>query len=155
MREALFGGTDRLVAHLSEHIAGAPADASPCPTLLAALTASGRLFPEDRALARKRQQVIAADLELREREVLKLATLRDLLRDLLAARGIPPHQAVHLVRLALTVYEQAFTRWIAPGSDAAFGTCMSHAAADLDRALSCAADRVSWRDDRTDAVQGH
>lgn len=120
------------MAHLSEHIAGAPADASPCPTLLAALTASGRLFPEDRALARKRQQVIAADPELHERAVLKLATLRDLL----AARGIPPHQAVHLVRLALTVYEQAFTRWIAPGSDAAFGTCMSDAAADLDRALS-------------------
>lgn len=135
-REALFGGTERLVAHLRQEVEEAPADTPPWQVLIAALTSSGRLFPKDRAVAHQRQSVIAANPELREREVLKMATLHDLLTSLLARRGIPERQAAYLVRLAQTVYEQAFAQWIAPGTDMTFEGCMADAAAELDRALT-------------------
>ncbi|MCQ8189579.1 TetR family transcriptional regulator [Streptomyces rugosispiralis] len=136
-REALFGGgTERLVAHLRQEVEEAPADTPPWRVLIAALTSSGRFFPADRAVAHRRQSVIAANPELREREVLKMATLHDLLTSLLVKRGIPERQAVYLVRLAQTVYEQAFARWIDPGTDRTFEGCMVDAAAELDRALA-------------------
>ena len=135
-REALFGGTDRLLAHLRQRVEGVPADAAPWQVLLDALTSSALLFPEDRNLARARQNVIAANPELREREVLKLATLHDLLTALLAKRGVPERQATYLVRLSLTVYEQAFDQWTEPGTGTAFETCMADAAAELEHALA-------------------
>lgn len=136
-REVLFGGTARMVAHLQQQVENAPADAEPWPVLLDALTSTAQLFPEDRGRARKRQRVIAANPELREREVLKGVTLQDLLTALLAARGVPERQATYLVRLALTVYAQAFDQWTDPGAaDATFESCMADAAAELDRALA-------------------
>ncbi|MFI6346133.1 TetR/AcrR family transcriptional regulator [Streptomyces sp. NPDC050560] len=134
-REALFGGADRLAAHFQEELESAPADLPPWDALLTALARSGRLFPEDRGLARKRQNVIAANPELREREVLKVARLDDLLRALLAKRGVPEPQAAYLVRLALTVYEQGFDRWTEPHTTTSFKECMADAAGELDRAL--------------------
>src|SRR5262245_31584546 len=135
-REALFGGTERLVAHLRRHVEDAPASAAPWQVLLAALASSATLFPPDRADARKRQQVIAANPSLREREVLKVMTLHDLLQTLLAKRGVPEQQGAYLVRLALTVYEQAFSQWISPDADETFERCMADAAAELERTLS-------------------
>lgn len=81
-------------------------------------------------------EVIAANPELREREVLKVATLEDLLCGVLAERGVPERQTAYLVRLALTVYEQAFAQWIAPGARATFERCVADADAELQRALS-------------------
>lgn len=135
-REVLFGGTDGLVARLRAGVGDAPAGDPPWQVLLGALAASASLFPADRSLAHRRQSVIAANPELREREVLKVAVLEDVLRDLLAERGVPPRQAAYLVRLALTVYEQAFTQWMEPGARATFERCVADADAELQRALS-------------------
>lgn len=134
-REALFGGTPRLAAHLRRQAEEAPAGTPPWQVLLAALTSSARLLPEDRSAARTRRSIISANPELREREVLKVAMLDDLLRALLAERGVPEQQAAYLVRLALTVYEQAFDRWAAPATGTTFESCMVDAAAGLERAL--------------------
>ncbi len=135
-REALFGGTDRLLAHLQQQVQHAPADVAPWRVLLDALTSSALLFPQDRGLARTRQNVIAANPELREREVLKVLTLHDQLTALLAKRGVPQRQAAYLVRLSLTVYEQAFDQWTDPDTDITFEICMADAAAELQRALA-------------------
>jgi hypothetical protein len=85
---------------------------------------------------RKRQRVIAANPELREREVLKAATLHDLLQALLAKRAVPEQQGAYLVRLAPTVWEQAFSQWIEPGTGKTFESCMADAATELEGALS-------------------
>ncbi|MDT0413643.1 MULTISPECIES: TetR family transcriptional regulator [Streptomyces] len=135
-REALFGGTPLLVGHLEQYVTEAPPGIRPWPLLVDALTGTARFFPEDRETARTRHRVVTANPELREREVLKTATLDDLLRDLLTARGTPPRQAAYLVRLALTMYEQAFTHWLTPADpEPDFTECVATAVGDLERVL--------------------
>ncbi len=135
-REALFAGTGPLSAQLRNDVRDAGAG-SPWQVLLDALARSGRLFPSDRDLARRRRAVIAANAELREREVLKVAQLDGLLTSLLVERGVLEQHATYLARLALTVYGQAFDHWLEPGAEHTFRECMAGAAAELERALLC------------------
>ena len=66
----------------------APDAAAPIDAVAAALEAAGGLLEERREHARKRQAVIAANPELQERELIKLATLAAALADALRQRGV-------------------------------------------------------------------
>src|ERR1700759_3032064 len=84
-REVLFGGSGALQELLVDAVAKAPATAPPIAAVAAALDAAGALL-EDRAdRARQRHAVIAANTELQERELIKLATLAAALADALRA----------------------------------------------------------------------
>src|SRR5271169_521895 len=74
-REVLFWGAGALQEILVSAIEDAPEDATPIEALAASLAAAGTLLQERREAARRRQAVIAANDELRERELVKLATL--------------------------------------------------------------------------------
>ena len=87
-REVLFGGAGALQELLVSAVADAPDAAAPIDAVAAALEAAGALLQERRELARQRQAVIAANPELQERELIKLASLAAALADALRRRGV-------------------------------------------------------------------
>ena len=110
-REVLFGGAAMLQELLVSGVAGAPDSASPIEAVLAALEAAGVLLQERRAFARQRQMIIAASDELRERELIKLASLATALADALRRRGVADPAASLTAEAGIAVFRVAFERW--------------------------------------------
>src|SRR5215475_3425296 len=82
-REVLFYGSGMLQDTLVQRITEAPDGLSPIDVVGAALAGAAELIEERRELSRQRQAVVAATPELRERELIKLATLAAALADAL------------------------------------------------------------------------
>jgi hypothetical protein len=85
---------------------------APLDVVAAALAATGPLFEERRGFARKRQALIAAHADLRERELIKLAVLASALAGALRRRGLPDPVATLAAETGITVYKVAFERWV-------------------------------------------
>src|SRR5216683_5817416 len=88
-REVLFAGAGSLQDFLVGTLASAPDSAAPIDAVALALEAAGALLQERREYARQRQAVIAANAELQERELIKLASLSAALAATLRQRGVP------------------------------------------------------------------
>src|SRR6185312_14458391 len=86
-REVLFAGSEVMEGALVRAVAEAPAPAAPLDAVVAGLEAAGAQLPERRETARQRQAIIVANAELRERELIKLASLSTALAGALRARG--------------------------------------------------------------------
>ena len=93
-------------------VASAPDSAAPIDAVAAALEAAGALLQERRKSARQRQAVIAANAELRERELIKLATLASALADALRRRGVTGPAATLTAEAGIAVFRVAFERWV-------------------------------------------
>src|SRR5947208_14452625 len=87
-REVLFSGTGLLRELLVDTIAGMPDSTAPIEAVAAALDAAGARLQERRPYSRQRQTVIAANADLRERELLKLASLASAMAEALRRRGV-------------------------------------------------------------------
>ena len=111
-REVLFSGAGTLQDLLVNGVAGAPASAAPIEAVVAALEAAGALLQERRDYARQRQMVIAANTELRERELIKLASLATALADALRRRGVKDPAASLTGEAGIAVFKIAFERWL-------------------------------------------
>jgi AcrR family transcriptional regulator len=116
-REVLFAGQEQLEAVFVDAVAGAPADASLTDLLVAALDAGGGALRDERGrhFARARNEIITANAQLQERELLKLAKLSHAVTTALVARGIADVPARLAGDLVVSVFSTAFVRWIAPG----------------------------------------
>src|SRR5689334_18724585 len=88
-REVLFAGSETLQALFVSTAAAAPQSAAPIDAIAAALDAVASVFQDRHAHSRRRQTVIVANAELRERELIKLASLSAALADTLRQRGVP------------------------------------------------------------------
>jgi hypothetical protein len=77
-----------------------------------ALAASSPVFEARRTHARKRQALIAAHAELRERELIKSTKLAAALLVSLRQRGVPLATAALLAQTGTTLFHNAFERWI-------------------------------------------
>ena len=71
-----------------------------------------------RDLARLRLAVIAANPELRERELAKLADYATSIAGALRARGVPEPQATLAAQAGTAVLQVALERWVARSDDA-------------------------------------
>jgi AcrR family transcriptional regulator len=111
-REVLFSGSGILRELLVSAAASAPDSAAPIDAIAAALEAAGGLFQERREFARQRQTVIAANAELQERELIKLASLAAALADALRRRGVPGPAASLTAEAGIAVFRVAFERWV-------------------------------------------
>jgi AcrR family transcriptional regulator len=111
-REVLFGGAGELQELLAQAVADAPGSATPIDAVAAALAAAGAMYQARRAFARKRQAVIAANTELQERELIKLATLASVLADALRRRGTADPAATLTGEAGIAVFKVAFERWV-------------------------------------------
>ena len=111
-REVLFAGGDALQELLVSTVADAPDSLSPIDAVAAALQAAGDLLQERREYARQRQAVIAASAELRERELIKLASLASAIADTLRRRGVTDPAASLSAEAGIAVFKIAFERWV-------------------------------------------
>jgi AcrR family transcriptional regulator len=111
-REVLFSGAGSLEQLLVDNLAGAPGSAAPLDAVAAALENAGALLQERREFSRQRQTVIAANAELRERELIKLASLASALAGALRRRGVGEPAASLAAEAGIAVFRVAFERWI-------------------------------------------
>lgn len=115
-REVLFPQASPLQESLVTALVDAPDAAAPIDAVAAALESVSDLFQERRELARRRQAVIAANPELQERELIKLASLASALADALRLRGVADPAASLAAEVGIAVFKIAFGRWIS-GTD--------------------------------------
>ena len=123
-REVLFGGSEVLQEAMVEAVVQAPAGASPMPAVAAALDAAADLLGERRDYARRRYAVIEAHAELRERELIKMASLADALARALRDRAVPEPDASLAAEAGIAVFRVAFSRWV--GGDDGDLTALMH-----------------------------
>jgi AcrR family transcriptional regulator len=118
-REVLFGGASMLQEMLVSGVGEAPAALPPVDAIVRALgTVATELFDERREFARQRQAIIAANAELQEREVVKLATLAVAVAGALRGRGVSEPAASLAAEAGIAVFKIAFERWVSqPAGD--------------------------------------
>jgi AcrR family transcriptional regulator len=110
-REVLFAGAGELQDFLVSTLASTPDSAAPIDAVAAALEAAGALLQERRDYAGQRQAVIAANVELQERELIKLASLAAALAGTLRQRGVTDPAASLAAEAGIAVFRIAFERW--------------------------------------------
>jgi len=117
-REVLFAGAGPLQDLLVSTLASTPDSAAPIDAVAAAIEAAGALLQERREYAGQRQAVIAANVELQERELIKLASLASALASTLRQRGVTDPAASLTAEAGIAVFKIAFERWINETSQA-------------------------------------
>ncbi len=131
-REVLFDGSDELTTRWVRGIAAAPPDAGPMAAAVSTgLDEVAEMFVARHAFARTRARVVAANPELRERELIKLQALADAVRAALLERGVPVNAADLSAQAAVTVFQVAFARWVEQDDPAAFRRLIDDSLDDL------------------------
>jgi AcrR family transcriptional regulator len=111
-REVLFAGADALRELLVSTVAKAPRPLAPIEVAAAGLQAAGALIHEGGDLPRRRQAIIASSEELRERELIKLASLAAALAEALRQRGVDEPTASLTAEAGIAVFKVAFERYV-------------------------------------------
>ena len=111
-REVLFAGAGSLQDFLVGTLASAPDSAAPIDAVAAAIEAAGALLQQNREYSRQRQAVIAANAELQERELIKLASLASAIAAALRQRGVTDPAASLAAEAGIAVFRIAFERWV-------------------------------------------
>ncbi|WP_030681191.1 TetR/AcrR family transcriptional regulator [Streptomyces cellulosae] len=117
-REVLFYGTEMTLDLLTRTIAEAPASASPMDAVGAALESFGAFFQEDPERVRRRDAVVSASTELRERELVKLDAFTSAMAGALRERGTPEPAAGLAAEAGMAAFKVAYAHWVAaePGT---------------------------------------
>jgi AcrR family transcriptional regulator len=112
-REVLFWGAKALQEFLVAKVDGAPASLPPLEAITGALESAGaEIFEDRREFARHRQVIIAENIELQERELIKLASLASALADALRRRGVRDPAASLAAEAGIAVFKIAFETWV-------------------------------------------
>jgi AcrR family transcriptional regulator len=119
-REVLFAGAGALQDLLVGAVARAPAARSPVDAVAAGLEAVAALLQQRQADSHQRRAIIAANAELRERELIKLASLSAALAETLRARGVPEPDASLAAEVGIGVFRIGFERWVDPETEQTF-----------------------------------
>jgi AcrR family transcriptional regulator len=130
-REVLFSGAAELHERLVEAILAAPAEAAPMRAVEVALAAAAALLGTDRAAASRRQSVITAHADLRERELIKMASLAAALAAGLRRRGVGEPDATLAAEAGIVVFRVAFEQWVAAADGPGLAQLITDGAARL------------------------
>jgi AcrR family transcriptional regulator len=112
-REVLFAGGEEFQAVFLDGLQDAPADAEPMQAIAHSLDAVAALFEPRRPFARRRAAVVAANPELLERELVKLAKVAGALAAALRERGVPEPTASLTAEAGIAIFRVGFERWVA------------------------------------------
>jgi AcrR family transcriptional regulator len=110
-REVLFYGSGILQDRLVQWIDDAPDTVSPIDAVGGALAAAAEPIEEIRGFSRLRQAIVAANPELQERELIKLAALAAALAAALRRRGVADPAASLAAEAGIAVFKIAYLRW--------------------------------------------
>ncbi|HEY0756944.1 MAG TPA: TetR family transcriptional regulator [Ktedonobacteraceae bacterium] len=111
-REVLFAGAGELQETIVSTLANAPASLAPLDAVAVSLEAAATQFQGIREPVRQRAAIVAANQELRERELSKFASLSTALADTLRQRGLSDPAARLTAEIASAVFRVAFECWI-------------------------------------------
>jgi len=111
-REVLFAGSDAFAQLLLTPITEAPPSLSPLQAAAAGLRSAAEMLQQRREFSRRRHAIIAASPELRERELIKLASLAAAMAEALRERGVPEATATLVAEVAMAVFRATFARWV-------------------------------------------
>jgi AcrR family transcriptional regulator len=117
-REVLFWGAGALQDLVVRGVAEAPLSAAPIDVVIHALEAAAAMLQQRRDLARQRQTIIAANPELQERELIKLARLAAAVAEALRQRGVEDPAASLAAEAGVAVFRNAFERWVTATAEA-------------------------------------
>ncbi|MGH3349981.1 MAG: TetR family transcriptional regulator [Nocardioides sp.] len=136
-REVLFVGPNPLDETVTKAIAAADEGATPLQMVLAGVreAAVGLDAVRSREQAAERARIIDTTPALRERELLKMATMTIAAQVALAERGVGEPTAGLASHSAVAVFVTAFSRWVSGATDLSLPECVDEAAAAL-RALT-------------------
>jgi AcrR family transcriptional regulator len=115
-REVLFAGGLALEELLAAAVAGTPAEASAYAAVEAAMVQVAEVLRGRSAVAPRRQAIIEAHPELRERELGKMASWSVVLAEALRARGVEPQVAQVVAQAGVAVFRVAFEAWVRGGA---------------------------------------
>ncbi len=131
-REVLFGGSALLKERIVAGVAGAPPGYGPLDAVACGLDAAAAMLGEFRRdLSRQRHAVIAANPELRERELAKLVDYATAVATVLRQRGVGDPQATIAAEAGMTVLRVALERWASGQDDRDLTTIMRDSVAEL------------------------
>jgi AcrR family transcriptional regulator len=130
-REVLFSGSQELQRLWLEGLDAAPARASPLAVVTAGLDPVAEMFIERHAFALIRSQIIEANPELQERELIKLQSLAGAIKSALVARGVDVNAAILAAQAGVTVFHVAFARWVAQDDPTALRRLIDESLAEL------------------------
>jgi len=113
-REVLFYGSEWLHSLIVDTLGAAPKAASPLQAVMSTLEVVAAAIEErtGRAGARQRQAVILSHAELRERELIKLASLAAAISEALRRRGVKEPAASLVAEAGIAVFKIGFERWL-------------------------------------------
>jgi AcrR family transcriptional regulator len=135
-REVLFGGAALLEERIVSGVIGAPPDAGPLEAVSEGLDSAAQMLGESRRdLALQRHLVIAANPELHERELAKLAHYATAITTALRERGVSEQNANLAAETGMTVLRLAMQRWASGSDDRDLTDIMRDCVAEL-RALA-------------------
>jgi AcrR family transcriptional regulator len=131
-REVLFGGSEVLQERIVSGVADAPAEHAPLEAVADGLGAAAALLGEARRdLTAQRQAVIAANPELRERELAKLAAYAATVATTLRQRGVGELPANLAAEAGMSVLRAAIERWANGNDDQSLTVIMKDCMAEL------------------------
>ena len=119
-REVLFGGAVAFQDAIVGTLARAPESLAPIDAVAAGIAAAGDMMPAEPGPARQRRAIIAANVDLRERELSKLASLSAALAGTLRERGLPDADAGLTAEIGIALFRTAYDRWTADGNERPF-----------------------------------
>jgi len=111
-RDAMFAEADSLRELIVKAVAEAPESLAPITAVAAGLKAAAAALQENHEGARFRQAVIAANPELRERELAKLAEIAAAIAETLRGRGVGERTAGLTAEAGIAAFKIAFGCWI-------------------------------------------
>lgn len=115
-REVLFDG-DGLRDVLAAEVAAVPGGTAPVEAIGTGLDAVAAVLQGRPEAVARRARIVAAHAELRERELMKLASWSDALEDVLRGRGVSGPDAMLLAEVSVAAFRVAYRRWIDEGPE--------------------------------------
>lgn len=131
-REVLFSGSKELEKSIIDHIESLPQAASPLAAVISALAAAGDGLQERRDIhfVRARYALVTGHAEIKERELIKLASLAAAVTKALHARGVAEPVASLAAEAGIAAFKIGFERWLSEKKPQSFAAHI-RAAADV------------------------
>jgi AcrR family transcriptional regulator len=130
-REVLFAGSELLRERLVHGIEEAPDGLAPIDLVGAALESAAEVFGQRDGATRARLAVVAANPELQERDLIKMAALGVALAAALRARGVAEPAATLAAEAGIAVMKIAYQRWADGTGDASLRQVIRESLAQL------------------------
>lgn len=112
-REVLFAGQNEMYDLIVNSVIEAPSSLAPIDVVAHSLGAAVSYLEPIVEGAKQRQAVIAANAGLRERELIKFASLATSIADALRSRGTAGPAANLAAEAGIAAFKVAFERWVA------------------------------------------